>query len=70
MTRKSKRELERALEDFGATGEFSLQDYLWADLKDYYGGDLSRDERRLLDDPESHLSPTAKRQLREWGGPQ
>jgi hypothetical protein len=66
MTRKSKREIERSIDDLDESGPFSLQDYLWADLKDFYDGDLSADERRLLENPGEHLSPTAKRQLAEW----
>jgi len=62
MTRKSKREIEQSIDDLDESGPFSLQDYLWADLKDYYDGDLSADERRLLENPEEHLSKAAKRQ--------
>mgnify|MGYP000218170027 CR=1 FL=1 len=60
MTRKSKREIERALDDIGAPETFDVQALLWADLKDYHGGHLSPGERRLLDEPEVHLTPSAR----------
>lgn len=56
MTRKSKRELERSINDLCSTDEHGIQAWMWADLKDYYGGRLSPSEARLLDDPEAHLS--------------
>jgi len=70
MTRKSKREIERDIEALGGSEEFSLQDYLWADLKAYHGGRLSPGERLLLETPEAHLQPSAIRCLETPGDPQ
>jgi len=67
MTRKSKRELERSLDDLDDTETFTLQEYLWASLKDYYDGDLSPGEQRLVDDPETHLPAEAQQHLQQWG---
>ncbi|MGB9931564.1 hypothetical protein [Haloarcula amylolytica] len=61
MTRRSKRELERAVDDLdGEDGSFGLQDLFWASLKDYYDGPLTPGEQRLLDNPEKQLSAPAK----------
>jgi len=61
MTRRSKRELERAVDDLDSgNGSHGLQDLFWASLKDYYDGPLTPGEHRLLDDPEEQLSPAAK----------
>ncbi|MDS0220891.1 hypothetical protein NDI54_05920 [Haloarcula sp. S1AR25-5A] len=61
MTRRSKRELERAVDDLdGEDGSYGLQDLFWASLKDYYDGSLTPGERRLLKAPEEQLSPAAK----------
>lgn len=70
MTRKSRREIKREIDDLDADREFTLQDYLWADLKNAYDGRLSRGERRLLDDPRATLSPVAARKLDGVGGSQ
>lgn len=70
MTRKSRREIEREINDLGESEAFTLQDYLWADLKNAYDGRLSRGERRLLDDPAANLSPVAARKLDNVGGSQ
>lgn len=67
MTRRSKREIERELDELDSTGDFSLQDYLWADLKNYYEGRLSPGERRLLDDPQPHLPAQDYRRLHNRG---
>lgn len=66
--RKSKREIERGIDGLGSTEEFSLQEYMWADLKAAHDGRLTQAERRLLDDPETHLSSAAVRRLRGIGG--
>lgn len=70
MTRRSERELERAVDGLDDPEEFTLQDYLWANLKDYYDGRLSPGERRLLENPEAHLPRSARRRLGNQGGPQ
>jgi len=64
MTRRSKRELERAVDDLGpAPGEATFQELWMASLKRGAGADLSAYEQRLLDDPEQHLSERARRQF-------
>jgi hypothetical protein len=67
MTRKSKREIERSLDDLDGTETFSLQEYMWANLKDYHDGDLSSAERRLVDNPEAHLTEAARRRFTDRG---
>lgn len=62
MTRKSRREIEAALAEL-AGGEASIQAYLWADLKDAYGGRLTPRERTLLDSPDQQLPPAARAKL-------
>ena len=66
MTHKSKREIERHLEALGTTADCSVQDYLLAAVKDCYDSTLSKTEQALLDDPDEHLSPEAKRHIEEW----
>jgi len=64
MTRKSRREIERTLDDLEGGGRrSSVADLMWANLKDYYDGALSPDEQRLLDEPETHLTPAASAQI-------
>ncbi|GGN26912.1 hypothetical protein [Halarchaeum nitratireducens] len=70
MTRRSKREIDHALDELDDPEQFTLQAYLLADLKGYYGGDLSRGERRLLENPEAHLPTSAVRRLGNLGGSQ
>jgi hypothetical protein len=55
MTRKSERELERAIADLETLEDEPIQAFMWADLKAYYGGTLSTTERRLLEEPEKYL---------------
>lgn len=62
MTRRSRRELEQAVDDMApADGWADVDDLMWANLKDYYDGDLTPREQRLLEDPESHLTEEGKR---------
>jgi hypothetical protein len=61
--RKSKREIERGLDELDEKEQLTLEDYMWADLKDYHGGRLTPVERRLLEDPAAYLSPAAQRQI-------
>lgn len=63
MTRKSKREIEAALAELTGGDEASIQAYLWADLKDAYGGRLTPRERTLLDSPDQQLPPAARAKL-------
>jgi hypothetical protein len=70
MTRRSKRGIEQAVDDLGESGEFTIQEYLLASLKNYYDGHLSERERALLENPETHLSASAVRRLENIGGPQ
>lgn len=49
MTRPSRRELERALDDLKATGSWSVGEIMMVDLKLAHDADLSADERRLLE---------------------
>jgi len=63
MPRKSKREIERGLDELGGSEQLTVQDYMWADLKDYHGGRLTPAERCLLEDPAAFLSPAAQRQI-------
>lgn len=45
MTRKTRREIETDLDELCESEEFTLQDYMWADLKDAHDGRLSRGEQ-------------------------
>ncbi len=63
MARKSRREIEAALDDLDSGEQVSIHAYLWADLKAAYGGRLTTQERAILDSPEEHLSPTARATL-------
>jgi len=64
MTRRSKRELERALDNIeDENRNYGVSDLMWADLKDYYDGRLSPGEQRLIADPETHLAPAALSQI-------
>ncbi|MDQ2072813.1 hypothetical protein RBH20_09730 [Haloarcula sp. H-GB4] len=63
MTRRSRRELERAVDELDGQRSFTVADFMWADLKDYHGGRLTPAERRLLQDPEDHLTPAAQTQV-------
>lgn len=69
MTRKSKREVERGIDDLDASEEFTLSDYMWASLKDYYDGPLTHGERQLVDNPENRLPASELRHLENTGGP-
>lgn len=71
MTRKSKRELERQLDDLDGGGNWTIQDVLMLELKEAHDADLSYSERRLrdaLDRGEDVLSPT-ETQVYEGLGP-
>jgi hypothetical protein len=70
MTRKSRREIETDLDELRERKEFTLQDYMWADLKDAHDSHLSRGERRLLKNPEAYLPPSAVRSLCNLGDSQ
>ncbi|MGB9931562.1 hypothetical protein [Haloarcula amylolytica] len=64
MTRRSKREIDRALDDLGPPpGESTLQQLWIASLKRGGGAELSAYEQRLLEEPEQHLSEQAQRRL-------
>jgi len=66
VTRKTERELERALDDLAPThGDASVTDYLWASVKDYHQGEeaLTPAEKALLENPERHLSDDAQQKL-------
>jgi len=68
MTRKSKREIDRALDNLGPPpGESTLQQLWIASLKRETGTDLSAYEQRLLDEPDQHLSEQARRRLARLG---
>jgi hypothetical protein len=64
MTRPSERELRQTVESIGGSGEHTIQDYLWADLKAAHDGSLTPDERQLLDAPKTHLSTSAAAMVR------
>lgn len=55
MTRRSERELERAVETLERAEDAELSAFLWAELKAYYGGELTPAGHRLLAAPEDRL---------------
>jgi hypothetical protein len=58
-SRRSKREIENAVEDLDPAEEFTVQDLLMAAVRDCYDSGLTSAERRLVDTPEAYLSPEA-----------
>lgn len=69
MTRRSKREIDSALDKLGSSGEFDIGDYLWVGAKRAHGADLTSDEQRLLDSPEDYLSESEIRYLKNMDAP-
>ncbi|MDS0220888.1 hypothetical protein NDI54_05905 [Haloarcula sp. S1AR25-5A] len=71
MTRRSKREIDRALDDLGPVpGESTLQQLWIASLKRERDAELSAYEQRLLDEPRQHLSEQGRRRLARLRSPQ
>jgi len=64
MTNPSERELRSDVDEISAGGEYSVQDLMLAAVKQAHDSKLTSDEQQLLDDPETHLSPPARRQCR------
>lgn len=69
MTRRSKREIDSALDKLGSSDEFDIGDYLWVGAKRVHGADLTSDEERLLDSPEDYLSESEIRYLKNMDAP-
>jgi len=65
MTRPSRREIERTLESIEGE-KHGTDEFLMATVKDVHDSQLSAAEKRLLNDPETHLSESALRALDEW----
>lgn len=62
MTRPSKREIEKGIDEVSASGEYSLHDLILASVKQTHDNELTAGEQQLLDEPEEQLSQTARRQ--------
>ncbi len=63
LTRKSRREIETALDNLDTDDKRSVRAFLWADLKNVYGGPLTPGEQAVLSDPERYLSAEARAKL-------
>jgi hypothetical protein len=48
MTRRSRRELERAVDALSGERTPTITEIFWADLRDYYDADLTASEQRAL----------------------